>query len=84
MLVDFSAGVFDGLCSVVGNNPVDVVKTKMQSEHAHKFNGFIHCAKEIYRHDGFKGYYHGVGPRLVRVCRLPRFHRAVCATGFAQ
>lgn len=60
--------MFAGLCSTICNNPVDVVKTKMQSEHSHKFTGFIHCAEEIYKHDGFMGYYHGVGPRLLRVC----------------
>jgi solute carrier family 25 (mitochondrial citrate transporter), member 1 len=68
MLVDFSAGVFAGFCSTMGNNPVDVVKTKMQGEHAHHFSGFTHCFTEIYKHDGIMGYYHGIGPRLFRVC----------------
>ena len=45
MLVDFSAGVFAGFCSTMGNNPVDVIKTKMQGVDAHKYNGFMDCGK---------------------------------------
>lgn len=49
MLVDFFSGVFAGFCSTMGNNPVDVVKTKMQGEHANKYNGFVDCATSIYK-----------------------------------
>lgn len=49
------------------NNPVDVVKTIMQGEHAGKYKGFGDCFASIYRNEGIIGYYKGVGPRLVRV-----------------
>ena len=68
MVVDFFSGVFAGFCSTMGNNPVDVIKTKMQGEHAHQFNGVMHCGKEILKHDGVMGFYHGIQPRLIRVC----------------
>ena len=68
MAVDFAAGVFAGFCSTMGNNPIDVVKTKMQGQNSHLYNGFSHCFKDIYQKHGLVGYYHGVGPRLVRVC----------------
>ena len=51
----------------MANNPVDVVKTKMQGIDAHKYNGFADCFGQIYRNQGIKGFYMGIGPRLVRV-----------------
>lgn len=68
MVVDFMSGVFAGFCSTMGNNPVDVVKTKMQGQEAHKYNGFVHCFQDVYKQGGLMGYYAGVGPRLFRVC----------------
>jgi predicted hydrocarbon binding protein len=34
ILVDLLAGGFAGFCSVMFNNPIDVIKTKMQSKDA--------------------------------------------------
>lgn len=61
------SGAFAGFCSTMANNPVDVVKTKMQGESAHKYENFGHCFKSIYQQHGVSGFYHGVGPRLIRV-----------------
>lgn len=44
MLRDMIAGGFAGAVSVFANNPIDVIKTKMQGVDAHKFNGFVDCA----------------------------------------
>ena len=51
----------------MANNPVDVVKTKMQGVDSHKFKGFMDCARYIYGLNGIHGFYMGIGPRLVRV-----------------
>ena len=47
MLCDVLAGGFAGFCSTMANNPVDVIKTKMQGVDAHKYNGFMDCGKQI-------------------------------------
>lgn len=49
------------------NNPIDVVKTKMQGVDAQKYKGFVDCFGQIYKTQGAFGFYAGVGPRLVRV-----------------
>lgn len=67
VVVDFMSGAFAGFCSTMFNNPVDVVKTKMQGLEAGKFNGFSDCFARIYERHGLMGFYMGVGPRLVRV-----------------
>ena len=67
VVVDLLAGGFAGFCSTMFNNPVDVVKTKMQGIDAHKYEGFADCFKKIYATQGFMGFYAGVVPRLARV-----------------
>ena len=64
---DFIAGGFAGFCSTMANNPVDVIKTRMQGVDAHKYNGFMDCGKQIMVQSGPLGFYAGVGPRLARV-----------------
>lgn len=66
-LADFLAGGFAGFCSVMVNNPVDVVKTNMQGLHADQFKGFLGCFAWIWRREGLMGFYKGVTPRLARV-----------------
>jgi solute carrier family 25 (mitochondrial citrate transporter), member 1 len=68
VICDLFAGAFAGFCSTMFNNPVDVIKTKMQGVDAHKYNGFIDCGKQIMATSGPMGFYSGIGPRLVRVC----------------
>lgn len=66
IVVDLFAGGFAGFCSVMANNPVDVIKTKMQQKDGiGKTIGST--AREIYASRGFMGYYSGVVPRLSRV-----------------
>lgn len=48
VLVDFMSGAFAGFCSTMFNNPVDVIKTNMQGLDAHKYGGFMGCAKHIW------------------------------------
>ena len=67
VLCDLLAGGFAGFCSVMANNPVDVVKTMQQGLEAEKFGGFVGCFRHIIKHDGPTGFYRGVGPRLARV-----------------
>lgn len=60
-------GGFAGFCSVVGNNPVDVVKTRMQSLEHVKYKNMFDCFFKIWRNEGFFSFYRGVTPRLSRV-----------------
>jgi solute carrier family 25 citrate transporter 1 len=65
--VNFIAGSVAGAASVIVNNPIDVVKTNMQGLHTEEFNGFFGCFSWIWKKDGLKGFYRGVGPRMARV-----------------
>ena len=61
------AGGFAGFCSTMANNPVDVVKTKMQGVDSGKYKGFADCFASVYKDQGVRGFYMGIAPRLVRV-----------------
>lgn len=61
-------GAFAGACSVYGNTPIDVVKTRLQGLDAHKYKGTIDCAIKIFKNEGPRAFYKGTVPRLSRVC----------------
>ena len=61
------SGAIAGAASVLGNNPIDVVKTNMQGLEAHKYKSSLECFVSIYKNEGLGGYYKGAGARLSRV-----------------
>lgn len=66
-LQSLAGGMGAGCFSVLGNNPFDVVKTKLQGTDAAKFNGTIDCFVKTIKNEGIGGMYAGVLPRLYRV-----------------
>ena len=61
-------GAFAGACSVFGNTPLDVVKTRMQGLEAHRYKNTWDCMKQIWVNEGPRAFYKGTVPRLSRVC----------------
>ena len=61
------AGALAGAASVIGNNPIDVVKTQMQGLDAKKYNGTLDCLLSIWKNDGVRGFYKGAETRMMRV-----------------
>ncbi|CAH1993978.1 unnamed protein product [Acanthoscelides obtectus] len=61
-------GAFAGACSVYGNNPIDVVKTRMQGLEAAKYKGTVDCIMQILTNEGPFALYKGTVPRLGKVC----------------
>nr|ACO14982.1 tricarboxylate transport protein, mitochondrial precursor [Caligus clemensi] len=60
-------GGFAGACSVLGNTPLDVVKTRMQGLEAHRYKNTFDCARQILVHEGPRTFYKGTVPRMSRV-----------------
>ncbi|KAH8308000.1 putative tricarboxylate transport protein, mitochondrial [Drosophila kikkawai] len=60
-------GTIAGAASVLGNNPLDVIKTRMQSLEASKYKNTAHCAKMILQNEGPAAFYKGTIPRLSRM-----------------
>ena len=52
-------GGFAGACSVFGNTPIDVVKTRMQGIEASRYKNTMDCARQILVNEGPKAFYKG-------------------------
>jgi solute carrier family 25 citrate transporter 1 len=63
LLGGMSAGCF----STLGNNPFDVVKTRMQGTKASQYKNTLDCFQQILTKEGVPAFYAGVVPRLSRV-----------------
>lgn len=60
-------GMSAGCFSTLGNNPFDVVKTRMQGTKASQYANTLDCFKQILTKEGVGAFYAGVVPRLARV-----------------
>jgi len=63
-------GIYGGLAgaaSVIGNTPIDVVKTRMQGLEASKYKNSMDCFKQIVTQEGPMALYKGTLPRMSRV-----------------
>jgi solute carrier family 25 (mitochondrial citrate transporter), member 1 len=63
----FLGGMTAGCFSTLGNNPFDVIKTRMQGTKASQYANTLDCFKQILSKEGFGALYAGVIPRLGRV-----------------
>mmetsp|Transcript_9462 Transcript_9462/g.11707 ORF Transcript_9462/g.11707 Transcript_9462/m.11707 type:complete len:297 (-) Transcript_9462:104-994(-) len=66
-LMSLFGGMSAGCFSTLGNNPFDVVKTRMQGTKAKMYSGTADCFKKILTQEGAGAFYAGVIPRLSRV-----------------
>ena len=66
--IPFLAGASSGMMAAFITLPVDVIKTRSQSQlqHTHKLNA-INLVKVLFKEEGVKGFFRGAGPRLIRV-----------------
>lgn len=63
-----AAGSIAGAVTVLANQPIDVVKSNMQSVNASmRYTSAIDCLQKIAKEEGIQGLYRGLVPRLNRV-----------------
>lgn len=60
-------GAMAGAASVIGNTPIDLVKTRMQGLEAQLYRSTWHCICQVYRREGVLAFYKGITPRLTKV-----------------
>lgn len=64
----FGIGATAGLITVLVTQPLDTIKTRMQSLDARKeYGNTARCAARIFREEGVLTFWSGVAPRLVRL-----------------
>ncbi|EEB06816.1 citrate transporter [Schizosaccharomyces japonicus yFS275] len=63
-----SIGCISGAVTIFCTQPIDTVKTRMQSCSAkYRYKNSIHCAYKLYKQDGIRQLWAGTLPRLVRL-----------------
>lgn len=72
-LLSFLGGMGAGCFSTLGNNPFDVVKTRLQGTAASRYSSTWDCFKQILTKEGVPALYAGVVP--VRIARLYGCHK---------
>lgn len=66
--ISFGLGLSAGAVEVVATQPIDVVKTRMQSSNARKLYGTsLMCSYKIFTQEGPKKLWTGMTPRFIRV-----------------
>lgn len=66
-LMGLFGGMSAGCFSTLGNNPFDVVKTRMQGTQSSQYTGTLDVFKQVLSKEGVGAFYAGVVPRLGRV-----------------
>mmetsp|Transcript_10924 Transcript_10924/g.19604 ORF Transcript_10924/g.19604 Transcript_10924/m.19604 type:complete len:296 (-) Transcript_10924:342-1229(-) len=66
-LMGLFGGMSAGCFSTLGNNPFDVVKTRLQGTQSKQYAGTLDCFKQVLAKEGVAAFYVGVAPRLGRV-----------------
>lgn len=66
------SGAGTGVCSTLLNNPIDVVKSRLQAQDkssgaAPKYTGTIDCLMKTVKQDGLPALYRGTIPRMLKV-----------------
>lgn len=66
-IIGLLGGMSAGCFSTLGNNPFDMVKTRMQGSQAKQYANTLDCFKQVLSKEGIGAFYAGVVPRLGRV-----------------
>lgn len=66
-LIGLLGGMSAGCFSTLGNNPFDVVKTRLQGSQGTQYASTLDCFKQVLSKEGIGAFYAGIVPRLGRV-----------------
>lgn len=68
------SGALAGIVGWFATYPIDIIKSRLQVERSNRYKqnryfpdgGFLDCWKTLYRSDGWRGFYKGLAPCMVR------------------
>eukprot|EP00435_Cladocopium_sp_Y103_P047917 s354_g14.t1 len=63
------AGGITGCCSTLLNNPIDVIKSRIEAQDGKtkEYTGTIQAFRAILKEEGFLAFYKGIAPRLMKI-----------------
>ena len=60
-------GALSGTCSAIASYPCDVLRTRFIANHSRELSTMLSTAQEIWRHEGFRGFFKGVSSSIVSI-----------------
>lgn len=71
-IYNFALGGISGAFGATMVYPIDLVKTRMQNQRSTVvgqllYKNSIDCARKVFHHEGFLGFYRGLGPQLIGI-----------------
>ncbi|EMD34743.1 hypothetical protein CERSUDRAFT_107352 [Gelatoporia subvermispora B] len=66
MIIHGCSGMVAGTVATLATNPFDIVKTKVQVDREHRYQGLIQTASLIWRQRGISGFFDGAALRMTR------------------
>ncbi|XP_039259321.2 mitochondrial glutamate carrier 1-like [Styela clava] len=86
--VSLFAGMIAGATAAVSVNPIDVVKTRIQtlapSTNNREYKGVKDCARRIYKEEGLKAFFRGALPRAMVIAPLFGIAQGVYFLGIGE
>eukprot|EP01121_Diplochlamys_sp_Union-15-3_P005793 TRINITY_DN1612_c0_g1_i1.p1 TRINITY_DN1612_c0_g1~~TRINITY_DN1612_c0_g1_i1.p1 ORF type:complete len:203 (-),score=17.99 TRINITY_DN1612_c0_g1_i1:41-649(-) len=70
-LESFIAGGLSKIFAMISSHPLFVIRARLQEQRSNspdqKYKGFTDCVYKIYRNEGFRGFFKGLGPSFWRL-----------------
>eukprot|EP00938_MAST-03A_sp_MAST-3A-sp1_P006410 g6410.t1 len=79
ILPDLIAGSIGGGVGMVFGHPLDLIKARMMNDSVGMYRGMIDCLRKTFAHEGFGGFFKGIGPPLASVA----IYQAVAFVSFS-
>ena len=79
ILPDLIAGSIGGGVGMVFGHPLDLIKARMMNDSVGMYRGMIDCLRKTFVHEGFSGFFKGIGPPLASVA----IYQAVAFVSFS-
>ena len=67
------SGFVAGSTAAVVTNPIDVVKTNIMTQKTQIYDGFFHCARDLYNKNGIMVFTKGMGYRYITIGSMSVF-----------
>lgn len=80
VIQDFVAGSIGGGVGMVFGHPLDLIKARMMNDSVGMYRGMWHCLRKTLSHEGFGGFFKGIGPPLASVA----IYQAVAFVSFSN
>lgn len=63
--INLISAIYAGVLTTIATSPLWVIRTRMMTQGEQGYKSIFHAFQEIYKHEGFRGFYHGLLPSII-------------------